>query len=558
MKMRTSGYRRADEPLPQTYTLWPLYGTGFDNLGRGGAPIAAPMPQVKPDELLVRHDAVGICFSDVKVIRTGREHVRIRRDMREAPAVLGHEVTLTVVGVGAELRDRYAAGDRFVVQADIVANGIGQAYGYALQGGLSQYSILDRRVLDGDDGCYLVRIGPSTGYAEAALMEPWACVEASYSVAYRTGWLDGGTVWMTGDGTGATLGRAHEWRPSRIHLDVTDQPFAAQVSAWASASGIEVTAGPPDEPVDDVVVLSADPGLIEDAFGRAASGAVCAVIAPAASPCPVHLDIGRLHYDNLAVVGAVGSDISAAYTPIRAEIKPGGRMWVLGAGGPLGHMHLQRALAITARPAAVVATTLREERLLAVTRRFAAAAGDTLTCVSQEGCGSEAALAERLRTVTADRGFDDIAVMAPSARAIELAAGHLADEGVINVFAGLPRGTLVTVDLDAIVRRGVRFSGNSGSSVDDLRRVRDLTESGNLSPGEAVVAIAGLEAVPDALRAVADGRFPGKVVIFPNLRRPLPLTPLAELELLLPTVAAKLHGGHWSAAAEDELLHLLL
>ena len=43
-------------------------------------------------------------------------------------------------------------------------------------------------VLKGDGGNYLLRVKPSTGYAEAALNEPWACVEASYTLTYRTAW----------------------------------------------------------------------------------------------------------------------------------------------------------------------------------------------------------------------------------------------------------------------------------------------------------------------------------------------------------------------------------
>lgn len=47
--------------------------------------------------MLVRHDACGLCFSDVKVIRAVERRPRIYRDMQ--PVVLGHEVSLTVVGV---------------------------------------------------------------------------------------------------------------------------------------------------------------------------------------------------------------------------------------------------------------------------------------------------------------------------------------------------------------------------------------------------------------------------------------------------------------------------
>jgi L-sorbose 1-phosphate reductase len=51
--------------------------------------IEASVPEIGPDELLVRHDAVGLCFSDTKVIKLGQEHPRIYRDMKDEPVVLG-------------------------------------------------------------------------------------------------------------------------------------------------------------------------------------------------------------------------------------------------------------------------------------------------------------------------------------------------------------------------------------------------------------------------------------------------------------------------------------
>jgi len=149
--------------------------------------------------------------------------------------------------------------------------------------------------------------------------------------------------------------------------------------------------------------------------------------------------------------------------------------------------------------------------------------------------------------------------MAPSVPAIEAAMDLLADDGVMNVFAGLPRGTMAMFDINAIVQRGVRFTGTSGSSIEDLHRMLFLTESHALSTNRSVAAIAGLEGVPDGLRDVAEGRFPGKVVIFPNLSKPLPLTTLEELKDVLPSVAAKLdENGNWTIAAEEELLELML
>ena len=114
MSDKLAQYRRADAPLPKLNRIWPLYGAGFENLGVDGAPIEVPMPVPGPDELLVRHDACGLCFSDIKVIKQGQEHTRIFKDMKTDPVVLGHEVSMTVVQVGEDLQDEYHVGQRFI------------------------------------------------------------------------------------------------------------------------------------------------------------------------------------------------------------------------------------------------------------------------------------------------------------------------------------------------------------------------------------------------------------------------------------------------------------
>ena len=154
-------YKQAHETLPERNHMWPLYGAGFENLGNQDKPIEAPIPQYGPEELLVRHDACGLCFSDIKVIKQGQDHPRIHRpDMKANPVVLGHEVSMTVIGVGEKLQGQYKVGDRFIIQADVYADGVGLAYGYELQGGLSEYNVIDQRVLAGDGGNYLI---PCTG-----------------------------------------------------------------------------------------------------------------------------------------------------------------------------------------------------------------------------------------------------------------------------------------------------------------------------------------------------------------------------------------------------------
>ena len=555
-------YKQVDAPLPEQYSLWPLYGAGFESLGRDGQMIEVPLPEYGPDELLVRHDACGICFSDIKVIRSGQNHPRIYRDMRQEPVVLGHEVILTVVGIGDNLRNQYRIGDRFIVQADIYVDGVGWAYGYEIQGGFSQYNRIDQRVLNGDGGNYLLSVQDATGYAEAALNEPWACVEASYIVQYRTAWKEGGAVWIVGDGSGVSLGRAANWRPELVVVDATDAEFAASVREWAQQAGIAVVDDDGEHQYDDIVVLNHDPELIERTFARLAKGGLFNVVTKADVQRRVQLDIGRLHYDDLGIIGATNGDLSSAYQPIRTQLKPDGLTWVLGAGGPMGHMHLQRALEIEAHPRKVVATNLHLARIAAVEEKFVPTAAKNhveLAYYSQESFAGAKELLNTLREETSGQGFDDIAVMAPSVSAVEMAMDLMADNSVMNVFAGLPRGTMSTFDLNDIVQRGMRFTGTSGSSIEDLQHMLNLTESHALATNRSVTAVAGLEGVPDGLQAVAAGRFPGKVVIFPNLSKPLGLTTLEELEDVLPTVYAKLDAnGEWTKEAEEEFLRQML
>jgi threonine dehydrogenase-like Zn-dependent dehydrogenase len=556
-------YRAGDEQTPETNRLWPLFGAGWENLGVEGGPIDAPLPSPGPDELLVRHDAVGICFSDIKVLRAGEKHPRIYRNMQEKPVVLGHEVALTVVEVGANLRDQYQPGDRFIVQADIYINGKSYAYGYEIAGGFERYNVIDQRVLNGDHGNYLLPIQPATGYAEVALCEPWACVEASYTVDYRTHWKEDGVVWLVGDGASVQLGLAESWRPRKVVLGVADAVFASRVRSWAQGHGIEVAESDDGATqYDDIVVLGGDAALCEQVFGRLANGGIFNLVLGQPLDRPAAVDIGRMHYDHLSVIGTTARDLSAAYQPVRTQLQEGGKTLLLGVAGPMGQMHLMRALALPGKPTKIVATDLFSARMAAVKRRFlpsAAENGVELVCISRDEVDSDATFLQREQDEGGESGYDDIVVLAPFASVVEQAWPFAGDNCVINVFAGLSRGTIARIDLNAVAQRGVRYTGTSGSSIDDLRRMRDLVESRQLPTNHSVNAIAGIEGVGDGLRAVAEGRFAGKVVIYPNLHKPLPVTPLADLERVLPSVYAKLDGnGMWTREAEDELLRVML
>src|SRR5258708_19297520 len=117
---------------------WHFYGEGLDSLEVEEVDV----PTCGPDELLVRQDACGLCFSDTKVIALGPNHPRMSgRDLKKNPVTLGHEVSCTVVGVGENVKGHFEIGDRFIVQADVFYQGASMAYGYAISGGLAGYSV---------------------------------------------------------------------------------------------------------------------------------------------------------------------------------------------------------------------------------------------------------------------------------------------------------------------------------------------------------------------------------------------------------------------------------
>ena len=84
--------------------------------------------------------------------------------------------------------------------------------------------------------------------------------------------------------------------------------------------------------------------------------------------------------------------------------------------------------------------------------------------------------------------------------------------------------------------------------------VMERALDGSLSPGRSVAAIGGMNAAQDGIEAMMDGRYPGKIVIFPQIPD-LPLLGLDDLATELPDIAAHLGEGNiWTVAAEEALI----
>jgi threonine dehydrogenase-like Zn-dependent dehydrogenase len=267
------------------------------------------------------------------------------------------------------------------------------------------------------------------------------------------------------------------------------------------------------------------------------------------------VDVGSVHYRNHWYTGAPHGD---AYAWERTtELRPGGIAWFIGAGGPLGQMHLQRALSLPHPPSRIIVTQNGGPRMDDLRRRFAGLAQERgvefiLLDAKELGDG----VYDAVREATGGYGCDDICVVIPSAEVVERAFELLAPGGGMDIFAGVAVGTTAKLDLGAVAARGVRLWGTSGSSVADLRTIVEKLERGELETGRVVAAVGGVEAVKAGLEAVRDGVFLGKTVIYPHCKG-LPLLTVPELAERHPSLRERLADGYyWTPEAEAELLRL--
>lgn len=566
-------YRSPGAPIPKETLAWNMYGPGVERIGREGRPERFQVPAPGDDELLVRVDAVSLCYSDVKLIQQGGRHPKLyNRNLEHEPTRLGHEAALTVMEVGASLRDRYRRGQRLAVQPDIYQDGRSTAYGYTIPGGLIQFHLIGPEVLDADHGAYVLPVEGRLGYAETALTEPWACVEGAYRQRRRLAPKAGGTMWIVGrPGDASEYEFSHGFdAPATIVFTDVPGDLRALIGRRSDAQIVErdgltladypalsdeLTAG---QGFDDIVVL--DPRSAE-AVGAAARhiarrGTFNLVGCAPLDGTPM-IDVGRIHYDYTAYLGSPGPDIAASYGEAhnRSDLRPGGVTVFVGAGGPMGQMHIQRAIELAGGPKVLIATDVNDERLEVLQRQFAPLAeehGKRLVLANPQHGGES--LRDLVMRETGGRGADDVIVSVPVAALMADAATLMAPDGMLVLFAGVPNGTLAPLNISDVYLHNAQFTGTSGSALDDQEAVIRKTLARELSPNRSVAAVGGIEAAQDGIRAMIDGRYPGKIVIFPQITG-LPLMSIPELVAAYPDVAAKLGpGGTWSPAAEQALI----
>ncbi|MDV5168218.1 alcohol dehydrogenase catalytic domain-containing protein [Photobacterium rosenbergii] len=571
MTSRNKAYQQPDQPIPATTMTWNMYGAGLDSIGKDNRPETFPVPEPSDDQLLIRVDAVGLCFSDVKLINQGSTHPKLyNRDLRKEPTRLGHEATITIMKVGKHLANQFKAGERYAVQPDIYQNGKSTAYGYTIPGGLTQFHLIGPEMLQTDAGACLLKVSDELAFGESALLEPWGCVWASYTQRRRLAPKQGGVMWIVGQpgDTGDYQFSAGLASPGTVVL--TQVPDALRTLVESQASNVlvrddidldslpvavdELTGG---AGFDDIVVLSPRSASALTTIAKyVARRGTMNMVGDQPLDGLVDADVGRLHYDYVAFIGNSGRDIADSYGDARnrCDLRKGGLAVFVGAGGPMGQMHVQRAIELQDGPAEVIVTDINDQRLAEIESRFASLTeANNCKLYTYNPTSSDISLPEFVSAKSQDQGADDVVVCVPNAGIMAEAATFMKDDGMLVLFAGVPNGTLAPLDFSSVYLSNAQYTGTSGLTIDDQTVVMDNALSGNIAPAVCVAAIGGMNVAKEGIQAMIDARYPGKILIFPQLED-LPLLGLDELAEKLPDVAKALGKGNtWNFAAEQAL-----
>lgn len=565
-------YRLAETPAPEQTLAWNLYGAGMENIGRNNQPEKLSVPEPDENQMLVRVDSVALCFSDVKVINMGKQHPKLyNRDLTKEPTRLGHETAVTVIKVGHHLKRQYQPGQRLAVQPDIYQQGKSTAYGYTVPGGLIQYHLMGAEILDTDEGACLLNVNGGLGYAEASMLEPWGCVMAAYTQRRRLDPKKDGKMWIVG-----RVGDEREYdfsygldAPGTIVL--TDAPTAVEKLVSKTNAHIEIHNGLNVESYaamvneltdgngfDDIIVLDPDTADKVGAIaGLIARRGTLNMVGENSLDEKVQADVGRLHYDYISFIGNKGPDIAASYGAQRnrCELHPQGVAVFVGGGGPMGQMHVQRALELPLGPKKVIATEISDKRLAALKQKVGPIAErNNRELITFNPESNSESLHDVVMRATQGQGADDVVVCVPVADVMAQAAELMNPDGMLVLFAGVPNGTMAPLNLSAVYMNNTQYTGTSGLTIADQAMVMQKATEGQLSTSRSVGAIGGMLAAKEGIQAMIEGRYPGKIVIFPQIQE-LPLLGLDELKDKLPEIAAKLDDGNaWTNAAEEALI----
>ena len=175
------------------------------------------------------------------------------------------------------------------------------------------------------------------------------------------------------------------------------------------------------------------------------------------------------------------------------QIQPGESVVIIGAGGPIGLMHLQLALRQGASP--VVAVDLSDNRL-----KTASKLGATITLNPEVDD-----VLNMVQEITSGRGADVVIESAGSLKAWESAVKLARKGGRIQWFGGLPEGTEITLDTVRVHYDELRLYGVYHATPLSFERAFRMIEQGVIDIRSLITDVVPLEKLEEALQSMLEG-----------------------------------------------------
>lgn len=295
------------------------------------------LPEITADEVLLRVVTDSLCTSTYKAVKQGTAHKRVPENIAEEPIIIGHEMCGEIVEVGDNLKDNWKVGQRIVIQPALkLPSGYDPGYSYPYIGGSATYAVVPKIVLERD--CMVPYAGDS--FFKGSLVESIGCVLRGYKGFYHTDYSNyhrtdgakkGGRIAILGGagpmGIGAVelaIGYAGVSQVVVTDLNQERLDYAARKSSPADAakrgcellyintSGMENAAEElikiSDGGFDDVFVMVPVPALFTMAEKICREdGCINFFAGPAVHEMQGSLNLYRVHYDGIHVVGTAGS-----------------------------------------------------------------------------------------------------------------------------------------------------------------------------------------------------------------------------------------------------------
>ena len=295
------------------------------------------LPQMGENEVLMKVVSDSLCTSTYKAVKQGSAHKRVPNDIAEKPVIIGHEMCGEIVEIGSKVKGNWEVGQKVVIQPALkLENNYDPGYSYQWIGGAATYVVVPEVVLE--RGCLLPFEGDS--FFKGSLVEALGCIVRGYKGFYHTdyetyirtdGARKGGKLAILGGagpmGIGAVelaVGYAGVSQVVVTDLSADRLAYAAEKCSVENAAkrGVKLTylntsdledttktlLELSDGGFDDVFVMVPVPALFTQAEAICGlDGCINFFAGPAVHNLQGSLNLYRVHYDGIHVVGTAGS-----------------------------------------------------------------------------------------------------------------------------------------------------------------------------------------------------------------------------------------------------------